>query len=224
MDFSVLQKEHVFDAAEQWKTVRAKEGDWYKKFQRAGFRFQESKRYDVLIKGLPYPPKAICSIGYSLATGKEPLRTNELAGAQDGGWHRRLRELGFEIIEKSDKLEWASSIQDEFEMAVKKSETSASDERNARLSNAPKKPEQIIVKVVVYKRNPDVVAAVLERAGGVCEGCEKTAPFKRARDNKPYLEVHHKIRLADNGDDTVENAMALCPNCHRKAHFGTITI
>ncbi len=25
--------------------------------------------------------------------------------------------------------------------------------------------------------------------------------------------------LANNGDDTVENAIALCPNCHRKAHY-----
>jgi 5-methylcytosine-specific restriction protein A len=26
--------------------------------------------------------------------------------------------------------------------------------------------------------------------------------------------------LASDGDDTVENAVALCPNCHRRAHFG----
>ncbi|MGH8437576.1 MAG: HNH endonuclease [Pseudomonas sp.] len=33
-------------------------------------------------------------------------------------------------------------------------------------------------------------------------------------------EVHHKVRLADGGLDTVENAIAVCPNCHRQAHFG----
>lgn len=33
-------------------------------------------------------------------------------------------------------------------------------------------------------------------------------------------EVHHKVPLSAGGDDTVENAIALCPNCHRKAHFG----
>jgi 5-methylcytosine-specific restriction enzyme A len=33
-------------------------------------------------------------------------------------------------------------------------------------------------------------------------------------------EIHHVKLLADSGEDTVENAMALCPNCHRESHFG----
>ena len=44
--------------------------------------------------------------------------------------------------------------------------------------------------------------------------------FKRKKDNTPYLEVHHKIRLSDGGEDTIDNVVALCPNCHRKAHYG----
>ena len=36
----------------------------------------------------------------------------------------------------------------------------------------------------------------------------------------PYLEVHHRVPLAENGEDTVKNAVAICPNCHRKAHDG----
>ena len=27
------------------------------------------------------------------------------------------------------------------------------------------------------------------------------------------------LRLADGGPDTVENAVALCPNCHRRLHY-----
>ncbi|MBN7827375.1 HNH endonuclease signature motif containing protein [Bowmanella dokdonensis] len=34
-----------------------------------------------------------------------------------------------------------------------------------------------------------------------------------------FLEVHHVIRLADNGPDTIDNAVALCPNCHRALHY-----
>ncbi|WP_414449152.1 HNH endonuclease [Burkholderia sp. 22PA0099] len=49
--------------------------------------------------------------------------------------------------------------------------------------------------------------------------CERPAPFRRPN-GSPYLEVHHRVRLADGGDDTVENAIALCPNCHREHHFG----
>jgi 5-methylcytosine-specific restriction protein A len=28
------------------------------------------------------------------------------------------------------------------------------------------------------------------------------------------------VMLAEGGEDTVENALALCPNCHRRLHFG----
>ena len=37
-------------------------------------------------------------------------------------------------------------------------------------------------------------------------------------DGTHYLEVHHIDQLAKGGADTVENAVALCPNCHRKMH------
>jgi hypothetical protein len=93
-------------------------------------------------------------------------------------------------------------------------------DRKIRLANASKKPETRIVTAVEFIRNQDVVAEVLERANGICEKCYNKAPFLRKSDNSPYLEVHHKIRLADDGDDTVENAIALCPNCHREAHYG----
>ncbi|MBC8673865.1 HNH endonuclease [Aeromonas hydrophila] len=46
------------------------------------------------------------------------------------------------------------------------------------------------------------------------------APFNRVSDGTPYLEVHHIQPLANGGEDTIQNTMALCPNCHRKRHFG----
>ncbi len=93
-------------------------------------------------------------------------------------------------------------------------------ERDKRLSAAPKKPRQVTAVTIQYYRNQDVVAEVLERAEGVCEGCQAPAPFKRASNGTPYLEVHHKVQLSKGGDDAVENAIALCPNCHRKMHYG----
>lgn len=108
----------------------------------------------------------------------------------------------------------------EFREEVIKSTESSQEERLARLAKAEKKPQPKVVSAIVYNRNPDVVAEVLVRADGRCEECRSEAPFMRKSDGTPYLEVHHKIRLADGGDDTVENAQALCPNCHRKAHYG----
>lgn len=92
--------------------------------------------------------------------------------------------------------------------------------RKARLAGAEKSPRIAICIVRQFIRNPDVIAEVLLRAQGHCEACLLQAPFRRRTDNTPYLEVHHRIPLADGGDDTVENAIALCPNCHRQAHFG----
>lgn len=99
------------------------------------------------------------------------------------------------------------------------SETSDAD-REARLANAAKKPEEIQIVSKAYKRNPDVIAAVLKRAGSDCENCGNEAPFNRRSNGTPYLEVHHVIPLSEDGDDTVDNAIAVCPNCHRELHFG----
>ncbi len=92
--------------------------------------------------------------------------------------------------------------------------------RRARLAVADKSPGIATRIVRQFIRNPDVIAEVLLRARGQCEVCLQQAPFRRRSDNTPYLEVHHRIPLADGGDDSVENAIALCPNCHRQAHFG----
>jgi hypothetical protein len=92
-------------------------------------------------------------------------------------------------------------------------------ERQARLASALALPGMVIVKTAVYLRNPDVVAEVLLRAAGKCERCGKPAPFIR-RNGTPYLEVHHLKLLSQGGEDTVANAQAQCPNCHRESHFG----
>lgn len=112
------------------------------------------------------------------------------------------------------------NIENNFRNDVLKSAKITPEERRKRLKAASPKPTKKVVSVVVYDRNPDVVAEVLYRANGHCELCLCLAPFNRKSDGSPYLEVHHKEPLAENGDDTVENAIALCPNCHRKSHYG----
>jgi 5-methylcytosine-specific restriction endonuclease McrA len=69
-----------------------------------------------------------------------------------------------------------------------------------------------------FNRCPNVVAWVLLKANGKCECCEADAPFHKPN-GVPYLEVHHVQTLATGGPDTVQNAVALCPNCHRAVHF-----
>lgn len=113
---------------------------------------------------------------------------------------------------------------DKFDNEVTKALKDGASARAKRLKLAGKKPIPVQVVVMQFKRNPDVVAEVLFRADGRCQCCGNPAPFNRTKDGSPYLEVHHRKRLADGGEDSVENAIALCPNCHRQQHFGEKTI
>lgn len=73
---------------------------------------------------------------------------------------------------------------------------------------------------LTFARRPDVKAWVLRQALGRCELCASPAPFQSVT-GFPYLEHHHVVQLAHGGSDTVENSVAVCPNCHRWLHHGT---
>lgn len=72
-----------------------------------------------------------------------------------------------------------------------------------------------------FVRDPEVIAWVLEEADGRCEKCGGPAPFCRD-DGDPFLEVHHVRPLAKGGPDTIDNAAACCPNCHRQLHHDPV--
>lgn len=70
----------------------------------------------------------------------------------------------------------------------------------------------------VYIRDEFIAEYTKRCANGICELCEKEAPF-RDKKGKPYLESHHIIWLSKGGSDTINNTVALCPNCHKKMHI-----
>ena len=78
----------------------------------------------------------------------------------------------------------------------------------------PEKEEQVRQE---YRRDSVVTAYAKRRANGICQLCRKPAPFNTPNGD-PYLEVHHIDWLMNGGADSVENTVALCPNCHRKMH------
>lgn len=173
-----------------------------------------------------------CEIG--LTTGKTsplfnlgdfplPNAVDTFNNTKLNAWVNRENESALDSLLYAIKKHLAptlTDIEELFNSAIKQSISLSSKERKDRLKTAPKKPEKILVQAIAYKRNPDVVAEVLDRAQGHCEQCKSKAPFTRRRDWTPYLEVHHIVQLSQDGDDTVENAIALCPNCHREQHFG----
>lgn len=130
----------------------------------------------------------------------------------------RVSPMGNTVLEIWDISREKQKLYDDFSVKVTKASNDSHENRKARLEKAPRLPARKIVQVEIYDRNPDVVAEVLYQAKGICARCKKPAPFIR-RNKSPYLEVHHKVQLASGGEDTVENAIALCPNCHRECHY-----
>jgi 5-methylcytosine-specific restriction protein A len=74
-----------------------------------------------------------------------------------------------------------------------------------------------IIQNVIF-RSEAVRLYALKRSEGKCEGCQKPSPF--VGKDGPFLEVHHVLRLGDGGPDHPAFVIALCPNCHRKVHYG----
>ena len=69
-----------------------------------------------------------------------------------------------------------------------------------------------------FSRSPYIAQYAKRRANGFCQLCDNPAPFVAAN-GEPYLESHHVIWLSQGGQDSIENTVALCPNCHRKMHI-----
>jgi 5-methylcytosine-specific restriction protein A len=87
-----------------------------------------------------------------------------------------------------------------------------------RLLSQPQKLD-IGISIAAYRlRSRQIRKYAILRSRGRCEACGAPPPF--VDDNgQGFLEVHHITRLADDGIDSPENIAAICPNCHRRAHY-----
>lgn len=164
-------------------------------------------------------PDAFTGQGYIKVCANSPAQLLTWIRAQGGTGFTKRCSICAPGVE-SGLLDEAEGYRLQLDAEVERSRRDGSAARLARLAIAPKKAAVMQVTTTVFRRNADVIVEVLERANGICEQCAEPAPFRRASDGSPYLEVHHRTPLADGGDDSVDNAVALCPNCHRDAHFG----
>jgi 5-methylcytosine-specific restriction protein A len=78
-------------------------------------------------------------------------------------------------------------------------------------------PQKISTNSTEFERCAEVKAWILNNSKGICENCNSPAPFVTSS-GRFFLEVHHVRPLADGGSDRIENAVAICPNCHRGFH------
>lgn len=106
---------------------------------------------------------------------------------------------------------------DEFQTRVRSATSKISLATPPQLN--PNSGHRIECMTTRFIRDPNVVAWVLLMAKGRCEGCDASAPFVR-ENAEPYLEVHHIRPLAEGGPDSIDNAIATCPTCHRRFHYG----
>jgi len=124
----------------------------------------------------------------------------------------------FHLAMLPDTNEPIGSDIDSKRIVTPKRSMSLSELREIALQKPSNIGDKVEVKRNVYARSEAVKLYALKRAKGVCEGCTNPAPFKSK--TGPFLEVHHVSRRADGGPDHPEHVIALCPNCHRRVHYG----
>lgn len=66
-----------------------------------------------------------------------------------------------------------------------------------------------------HKRSQNLKAMLIDLRGPKCEKCPC--------DIIGILHCHHILEVSNGGDDTPENLMLLCPNCHYTEHHGFMT-
>ncbi|PKE38758.1 HNH endonuclease [Macrococcoides caseolyticum] len=94
------------------------------------------------------------------------------------------------------------------------------------IKNPEIRPEPIIVNNIKrYRRNLLEVRKAKDFASYLCEYDNKHLTFENNFDNNPYIEAHHLIPMATQGlfqynIDFADNIICLCPNCHRRIHYG----
>ncbi|MBR4765263.1 MAG: HNH endonuclease [Clostridia bacterium] len=110
------------------------------------------------------------------------------------------------------------SLEQEFQEAVRKEEIKPLEQLKNEAEQRSSQPFSDTVSTKIYHRDPTIAAYVKKRADGHCQLCGQKAPFND-KNGEPYLESHHIDWLSKGGMDSVDNCVALCPNCHRKIHI-----
>lgn len=118
----------------------------------------------------------------------------------------------FAIIPKSDLTAYVNTQQRKIK---KLTSVQLADAAKARSSNSA---AYRTTTGKTYIRDPYIAEYARKKAHGICQLCGQAAPF-HGKDGEPYLESHHIVWLSNGGADSIENTVALCPNCHRKMHI-----
>lgn len=71
-----------------------------------------------------------------------------------------------------------------------------------------------------FKRDLSIITK-MKKKYSKCQICGFT--FKK-KNGEPYNEIHHIIKLSDDGKDSEINILVVCANCHRQLHYANTDI
>ena len=134
------------------------------------------------------------------------------------GDSRNVWIFPLQLVDKHQPIN-KSELAKTLEKRIKKNQNLTADELLEKIKSkkGSRKPGKRPTRSNYFQRDENIILYSLLRAKGICELCDKPAPFLKSN-GEGFLEVHHIQHLANNGDDSIENTVALCPNCHRKMH------
>lgn len=146
---------------------------------------------------------------------QEPFQKEQI---DFNGMLQKVLVFPLKIIDNKGSLD--KNILESYELNKKISTKKISNDTLKMKINSTTKEnvEYRTVSSNVYIRNQDIAEYTKRRAKGVCQLCGQQAPFNDKNGN-PYLECHHIIWLSKGGSDSIDNTVALCPNCHKKMHI-----
>lgn len=110
------------------------------------------------------------------------------------------------------------ALDQEFHDAVQQQEKKSLAQLKKEAAKKASSPTVSVVITKTYHRDATIAAYVKKRANGQCQLCKQPAPFLD-QNGEPYLECHHIEWLSKGGMDSVDNCVALCPNCHTRMHI-----
>ncbi|AZV42011.1 restriction endonuclease [Peribacillus asahii] len=132
----------------------------------------------------------------------------------------KIEQIEWKKTRRSDKDNRFTEIYEQFcKMKIQYFESISLKQLKQTLleQQATGKNTRKIAQISVFNRSVYIKEFAKRVANGVCQLCDKEAPFLDKQGN-PFLEVHHIHYLSKGGSDTIDNVVALCPNCHRKIH------
>lgn len=134
------------------------------------------------------------------------------------GNDRKVIVFPLKLIETKPKVISLEDFEKSQKVREKKAKKLSLEELKEKAIRTRKKVGERKVQSIQFERDPYVAQYTKKRANGICDLCMAPAPFLD-KNGQPYLESHHIEWLSNGGEDTIENTVALCPNCHRKIHL-----